>query len=179
MTDVTLDNFEAALLVELRSHVADQMEPRPRGSNRRWTVGVVAAAAAAAAILAGGLSLRPTPSFAVERQPDGDIVVTVHRLADPEGLERALADKGISADVTYDDKAQRPSDLDHGGRVPACATSAPGDVVIDPADDGGFTFTLDADYVAAHNTVLHLTTAGGPTADDWMAVSVRWEGSAC
>lgn len=174
MTRAVLDTFESALLAELRDHVAERSAaPSVRPFRRRLVA--VAAAAAVATVAVGAVGLRSSPAFAVQREPDGDVVVTIRQLSDAAGLERALADQGITAEVSYDARALTPSDVDHGGPAPRCATLMPADVLVDPADGGGFTFTLDAAFVAAHDTVLHLTTAGGPTAEDWMAVSVRWE----
>ena len=82
----------------------------------------------------------------------------------------------LTAEVTYGATAVTPSDLDNGERSAVCA---PIGVVTDPADNGGVIFTLDAEYVAAHDSVLHLTGAGGRTSDDWIAVSVVWEDSVC
>ena len=101
-----LDHFETALLGELKEHVATQpaREPvreRPR-RRKRVAVGIAAAAAAAAAyvvISPGGPAV--SPAYAVEQQADGDVVVTVHRLEDSDGLERALAEHGIEADVSF------------------------------------------------------------------------------
>jgi len=102
-----LDHFETALLGELKEHVATQpaREPVPERSHRgrrRWAAGIAAAAAAATAyvvISPGGPAV--SPAYAVEQQADGAVVVTVHRLEDSEGLERALAEHGIEADVSF------------------------------------------------------------------------------
>jgi hypothetical protein len=37
----------------------------------------------------------------VQAQPDGDVVVTIDRLSDAAGLERALAEHGVTAHVEY------------------------------------------------------------------------------
>lgn len=173
MTYPTLDNFESALLTELRAHVAEQVAsgPERRPIGRRIAV-LSAAAAVAGAAAIGVVGPRPDPAFAVERQADGDVVITVTRLSDADGLERALAHEGITAEVSYDDTARVPSDLDSHG-APACWPGV-GDVAIDPADNGGVTITLTADYVAAHDGILHLTAAGGRSENDWSATSVTW-----
>ncbi len=173
MTHPTLDNFESALLTELRSHVTEQVAqgPAPRPVVRR-TAAFAAAAAVAAAAVIGMVGLRPDPAFAVARHADGDVVITVMRLSDADGLERALADEGITAEVKYDDTAKVSSDQDSSGS-PACWPGV-GDVVVDPADNGGITITLAADYVAAHEGVLHLTASGGRSAEDWIGTSVTW-----
>lgn len=102
-----LDHFESALLGELRQHVATRPAPtpvpeRPR-RGRRVAVGIAAAAAAATAYVVvspGGPAV--SPAYAVDQQSDGDVVVTIHRLEDSDGLEAALRDLGIDADVDYD-----------------------------------------------------------------------------
>ena len=101
-----LDHFETALLGELKEHVATQpartpVRERPR-RRKRLAVGIAAAAAAATAYVVvspGGPAV--SPAYAVDEQADGDVVVTVHRLEDSEGLERALAEHGIEADVSF------------------------------------------------------------------------------
>jgi hypothetical protein len=179
MTPANLDSFESALLAELRAHVVarsiDQPARRPVG--RRLAALAAAAAVAAVAAATGLAGLRPDPAFAVERQGDGDIVVTILHLSDTAGLEHALAKNGVTAQVTYESTAEKPSDLAAGGTSTGCPPV--GAVVIEPADDGGVTFTLDSRYVVAHDNVLHLTVAGGRTADDWVGVRVQWEGTHC
>jgi hypothetical protein len=104
----SLDHFETALLGELKEHVATQparapLAERPHRRRRRWAAGSAAAAAAATAYVVvspGGPAV--SPAYAVDQQSDGDIVVTIHRLEDSDGLEAALRDLGIDADVNYD-----------------------------------------------------------------------------
>lgn len=178
MTHADLDHFESALLNELRTHVTERQampDRRQRQIGRRFAA-IAAAAAVAGTIGTGALSLRPDPAYAVQPQPDGDIVVTILKLSDASGLERALAQEGVTADVTYDASATKPSDLDSGRPARSCASD---NVIVDPADDGGVTFTLDADYVASRDGILHLVAAGGGTADAWIAASVQWEGTGC
>ena len=45
--------------------------------------------------------LRPTPAYAVTGRNSGEIHVRVNRLEGAAGLEQALAEHGITADVTY------------------------------------------------------------------------------
>jgi hypothetical protein len=108
-TPPTLDHFEAGLLDELRTHVATrapQAAPAPpvhRSHRRRWAAGLAAAAATATAFVVvspGGPAV--SPAYAVDQQADGDVVVTIHRLEDAEGLEAALREHGIDADVSFD-----------------------------------------------------------------------------
>jgi hypothetical protein len=105
-----LDSFESALLTELRAHVADRPLPetvpeptRSRPHYRRWAAGLAVAAAAATAFVvgsAGGPAVGP--AYAVAQEADGDVVVTIHRLEDSEGLEAALHEKGIDAEVSFE-----------------------------------------------------------------------------
>jgi hypothetical protein len=81
----------------------------------------------------------------VDTDPDGDVVVTVHRLDDAAGLEKALAARGIDADVSYrvaPDGVPAPTDLPTLPGLPdsgAPSTHAEGDGTTgDPAEDCGF-----------------------------------------
>ncbi len=112
VTPPTLDHFEAGLLQELRAHVATRspeaaVEPEtPRSHKRRWAAGfAVAAAAATAFVVASPGGPATSPAYAVDEDSDGDVVVTIHRLEDSAGLEDALRDKGIDAEVSF-----QPSD---------------------------------------------------------------------
>jgi hypothetical protein len=107
----SLDHFEGALLQELKFVVTERaatgaatpLASRHTKARTGWRVAVAAAAAAAVAVTAqlgfGGAS----PAFAVSTESDGDVVVVIKRLEDAEGLEAALAAKGIQANVTYGD----------------------------------------------------------------------------
>jgi hypothetical protein len=192
MTRTTLDSFESALLVELRAEVAERATGG-RPPVRRRMVPLTAAAAVMTIAVVGVVTPRPDAGYALDRQADGGIVVTIHELSDADGLERALAKEGVTAEVTYDATSLVPSDLytgdvrlspvrigtleelmRHGAGCPI--DNAIG-VTVDPADDGGVTFTLARQFVASDETVLHLTTAGRSI--DWLAVSVQWENSRC
>lgn len=160
-----------AILSEQRGGHTARLGPVRPPMGRRITA-LAAAAAVAGAVAASIVALRPDAAFAVERQADGDVVITVMKLADSAALERALANEGITAEVEYDSAAVASSDQDSGGD-PACWPGV-GDVVVDPADNGGVTITLAADYVASHDGVLQLTAAGGRSAGDRIAASVSW-----
>src|SRR4051812_2473734 len=104
---MSLDPFELSLLAELREHVAARSEAQP-APHRRWgaRVAVAGLATAAAVALAVVISLgtnavAPSRAYALESQPNGDVVVTVYDLTDANGLQHALAAKGVRADVTY------------------------------------------------------------------------------
>jgi hypothetical protein len=121
-----LDGFESALLTELREHVASRPATetitetstetttaavtRPR-HHRRWAAGLaVAAAGATAFVVASPGGPGASPAYAVSQESDGDVVVTIHRLEDSAGLEAALRDHGIDADVSW----QPPPVGEHG-----------------------------------------------------------------
>lgn len=176
MNDVTvtpsqpapLDSFQAALLRELREHVAGRaaepvaVNPARRPRRRRWLVPAVAASA----LLTSGIwwSTAAGPAFAVTRTTQGDVVVTVARLDDPAGLQGALREKGITADVQY---------LPWGkGCAARRFTEAPmprtGRVWSFGQTSKGYTFTIPAGGVRPGQTlVLELTS----TAHDSATVS--------
>lgn len=96
-----LDSFETALLRELRQHVEERDSRPARRSRTRLLVsglGVVAAAVTAAVVIPG---LGVTTAYSVQEGNSGEVIVSVDRLEDADGLERALEEQGISADVTY------------------------------------------------------------------------------
>ncbi len=107
MTKPELDSFDRALLTELRQ-VAAETATAPaaptaesRRIRKRWAY--AGTGVAAAAVTAFGLSstLGSPSAYAVDEQGDGDIVITIRELDDADGLEQALADHGIEADVDY------------------------------------------------------------------------------
>ncbi|MCY7401604.1 MAG: hypothetical protein LH477_11745 [Nocardioides sp.] len=95
-----LDAFETRLLAELRSEVAEPASVATRRPRR-----LLAAAAAVAAATGLGLLLVPglgtTPAYSVSEGNSGEIEVEISRPEDAAGLENALAERGITADVTY------------------------------------------------------------------------------
>lgn len=97
-----LDSFETALLKELREHVEQQNAVRPRAPGRRKML----LTAAALAVLAGGLGvvvpqLGTEAAYSVQEGNAGTINVEVRRPEDAAGLEAALAQYNIKADVMY------------------------------------------------------------------------------
>ncbi|MEU8377685.1 hypothetical protein [Streptosporangium sp. NPDC048865] len=106
-------NFEERLLMELKTEMAEMAgraarEParRPRGIvTRARLAGAAALAVAAVAVplvLGGG-----TAAYAVTKNPDGTLTVTVNELQDPEGLQAELNAQGVKADVTYTPRDKR------------------------------------------------------------------------
>ncbi len=89
----------------MRTRVVAQFQAREvqRPHHRgRWAAGVLAAAAAATAYVVvspGGPAV--SPAYAIDQQADGDVVVTIHRLEDADGLEAALQEHGIDAEVGF------------------------------------------------------------------------------
>jgi len=100
MTDSEFDSFDRALLTELRQVAAEPAAAPVRRTRKRWAY--VGTGVAAAAVTVFGLTSLGSPAaYAVDETGDGDIVITIHELDDADGLERALADHGIEADVDY------------------------------------------------------------------------------
>lgn len=152
-----LDHFETALLNELQTDVAQQSSvvsrPQVMGGSARWEhkrrwqlAGAAATVALAVAVLVP--TLAPTPAYAVDER-NGEVNVRVNRLEGAEALERALAEHGIVADITY----LQPSKECAAGRYAAVRT--PGlilsvaatwfEVTIPAGSVGeGDTFVLDA-----------------------------------
>lgn len=106
-----LDTFELALLAELKSSVRQGAIPVPGDPStsprrrlgrrgRRRTLLAVADVVVLGLVLLVPV-LRPTPAYAVTGRNTGEIHVRVNRLEGAAGLEQALRERGISADVTY------------------------------------------------------------------------------
>lgn len=179
MTGIELDRFETELLAELREEAARRGSvSSARRSKARLVAPISIAAALVVAAVAGGPGpARPAPTFAVEPQSNGDVVVNVEEWSDPAGLERELGHQGVTAEVTYDTNAKHPTDLDSDGLLAGCpAVDA---VVVDHGEGGSISFTLDSRLVDASDRVLQIAAAGGRARADWVAVSVTWHGPAC
>lgn len=105
-----LDAFETSLLAELRAVAhhqgAARLAPPPRAaqarrSRRAWYVSLAGAVAATLAIALVVTLARPAPAYAISGRNGQKVVVTVTRLEGARGLENALAQRGIAAQVTY------------------------------------------------------------------------------
>lgn len=97
-----LDSFESQLLTALRDHV--DTEPSARAhilSGRRRLVAATGAVAAAVAGVMFFPGLGGGPAYSVQEGNSGRIVVEVNRFEDAPGLEEALADHGVTAQITY------------------------------------------------------------------------------
>lgn len=96
-----LDLFESRLLAELRREVVAVDTLAPRRTRRR---GLAVAAGVAATAVVGVLlvpGLGATPVYSVQEGNSGEIEVEINRPEDAAGLERALEEHGIAADITY------------------------------------------------------------------------------
>lgn len=98
-------NFEERLLMELKAEVSERAEKgraRSRWFNRRGIAMVAGLAAAAAAVavvvpvVTGG-----TPAFAVVKNSDGSVDVQITEFRDPDKLEEALKEVGVTAEIQY------------------------------------------------------------------------------
>jgi hypothetical protein len=107
-----LDAFESKLLAELRAHVVERSTADGRGDEpprhvagpRLVLVSAGAAAAIAVAVIAAvlvGPGLRSSPAYSVDEGSAGQIHVEVNRPEDAAGLQRALEEHGVAADITY------------------------------------------------------------------------------
>ena len=144
-----LDTFETRLLAELRREVG---APAPRRTRRP-----LAAAAAVAATAVVGVLLVPglgtTPAYSVQEGNAGEIVVEVNRPEDSAGLERALAEHGIAAEVTFlaDGQACAPDRFTEVDREVAMALELGQDLVRVTLPPGavrtGETFVMDLSVV--------------------------------
>ena len=178
---MSLNTFEQSLLAELRDHVAAQLPTRLTTRRRRTVrvaIGGLAAAGATTAVavalsLGTGVAV-PSAAYAVESEPNGDVVVTVHDLADAKGLERALAAKGVHATVTFVAGFTQPSGQ-HG--TPSGHDRAACFIALAKVD-GGLQFTLAAAQVDTGSTLDIITSGSRPT-DVGSPVSVAWSGGPC
>jgi hypothetical protein len=180
---MTLDHFEQSLLTELRGHVAERaVAASTSRRSRRWRWAAVPAGAAAAIVAAVMLVSQPAAAYAVT-ESGGDVVVTISRLDDAAGLEKALAEHGITADVEY---TATPADPPPNGPGQSGQTGESGtSTVTDPSETGpsfnssgtapedgtatpditsslngdGFTLRIDKDSIPT-DSVLHITTSG-------------------
>jgi hypothetical protein len=175
---MSLDTFEQSLLGELRRNVAartpDRSVARRRTGVRLAVGGLAAAGAATVAVVLGSVVLGPEAAYAVDPQPDGDVVVTIHDLADAAGLEAALAAEGIHAHVTY---VPGFSQDDRQARTATGADGADCDIALAKVD-GGVRFTLGAGPIAG-GSELDIVTSGSDPADVGSPVAVTWSGGSC
>lgn len=102
-----LDSFERQLLSELRQYVADGAAPGGESERRRRHIvrtRLALLTAGAAAVIVAVLvipGIGSSPAYSVGFGNAGEIYVEINRPEDAKGLERALEDHGIAADITY------------------------------------------------------------------------------
>lgn len=177
-------NFEERLLAELRAVVEERAAmpafqapatPASEEARARWSgggalggrrlaprlvVGGTAVAAVAAAVLAVSSGTGDTSSaFAVEPQGDGEVRVEISSLSDAQGLEKALEEAGIKADVNYlaAGMACREPRFTPSGAGPE-RTKTSGSV---KQTDSGVVFTITRDGIDPGDTLL-VTASPGP-----------------
>lgn len=144
---------------------------RGRRALRRRHVRRAAAstALAAAAVVAGltAVSDHSNPAFAVETEPNGDVVVTVHQLDDSTALEESLRAHGVAADVRnvadLSGPNLRPDELPAGPPVDrtACTKANIPSLKIEP---GQATITIPAATVATGQRLFIFTAEPEPSA---------------
>jgi hypothetical protein len=102
-----LSAFEEQLLTQLKNVVATRAarsaSPLTTQPARRPRHRLVLAAGVAVAAVAGAsvFALRTPPAYAVERDPDGSIRVSVYDYRDPQGLQQRIEAFGVKAAVDY------------------------------------------------------------------------------
>ena len=171
--------FEDRLLAELRQVVAERPAPdvtAPPSPHRRrplliaGTATATAAAGAAALLLAiGGAGV--SPAFAVDRQPNGNVNVTINKLGDAQdaqGLQSQLRAAGINAEVDYTPAGK-------ACRQPRGRTAPPSNggrgVVGVRVNGGSSTFTISRNMVGPGQTLVIATSGGtGPTSSGMQVV---------
>jgi hypothetical protein len=168
----TTTNFEDRLLVELRAVVAERPAATPapakRASSRLVLSGAATAAAAAAGasvfVLGAGSA---TPAFAVDRQADGDVSVTINRLSDAPELEAKLRAAGVPAVVDYtpagktcrQPRGTAPSGS--SGKAAAVSGAKRTGSAIASTPSGATTFTITRGSVTPGETLVVMTSGGG------------------
>jgi hypothetical protein len=171
--------WSAATLRHIFASGEPAVSPPRQKVRRRIPATAMATVAAVAAVVIGSTTFGPPAAFAVEQDGNGGLVVTIRQLTDAAGLENALSDHGIDAQVTYL-HTQTPSDLDDGSAPSPCAPDQRVGATVDPSDDGGFTVTFERAYLAEHRDAeLSLTAAGGASADDWSGLKIQWSDGLC
>jgi hypothetical protein len=114
-------NFEERLLAELKAEAAARAARgrarRSRRVIRLLAAGTIGAACTLAALLAPAVTGSPPAAYAVARNADGSITVTIKELRDPDRLEKELAANGARTDITYLPQRKRCAGPDRGKSV--------------------------------------------------------------
>jgi hypothetical protein len=183
-------NFEERLLAELRAVVEERAAmpafqapatPASEEARTRWSggpavtlggpgggrlaprlvVGGAAVAAVAAAVLAVSSGTGDTSSaFAVEPRGNGEVRVEISSLSDAQGLEKALEEAGIKADVNYLPAGMvcREPRFTPSGGAPE-RTKSSNSV---RQTDSGVVFTITRSGIDPGDTLLVTATPPGP-----------------
>jgi hypothetical protein len=161
---MTPSTFEDQLLDELRAVVAAQPAPEPttpvrarRAPTARLALaaGAVVATAAGIFVAAGGDTA--APAYAVDRQSDGTVTVSINSLRDAAGLQEKLRAAGIPAAVDYapiGKMCREPR-----GR-PAPAAGGRHSMGMRAGEDGATTFTIPRGDVRAGQTLVITASVG-------------------
>jgi hypothetical protein len=166
---MTQTQFEDRLLHELRQIVAERPVPevapprRPRARRPLLLAGTATATAAAAGVaFLFAFGSDQSPAFAVDRQSDGSVSVTINRLSDAQGLQSQLRAAGISAVVNYTPSGK--SCREPRGREGAPPNNGPASVSGTVVKGGVATFTVTRNLVGSGQTLV-ITTSGadGPS----------------
>lgn len=163
-----LDSFEDGLLADLRAEVAARAaggptrnRTGPRPGRRRLAGALTAVAAATVTVVGVPALLGPSPAYAVGDGPGGTIEVEIDRLEDAAGLEQALADEGVAADVQY-----LGTDLGCQDDRYRDAPSAPDSRTTFDVGSGGLRVVLDRRDVADGETVVIVASTVSPGGAD-------------
>lgn len=181
MTD-NLNSFETKLLHALREEVVDrnQMAPTPVRAPRLRRIGVAAAAVAAAG---AGFLILPgigsTPAYSVQEGNAGEIVVEINRPEDAEGLEQALAEHGITADITYLSDMQvcapgryEPVDRDLSGMTLSYGSDSIGVTLPPGTVHDGETFVLTwSVHALTEDEIAAVELEPGEMSEEWFQVT--------
>jgi hypothetical protein len=184
---MTTTRFEDRLLAELRHVVAQRPAPsvpgpRPSGSpfaaarlrRPRLLLGGGAAAAVTGAVIlvaAGGDQV--TPAFAIDRQADGDVTVTINRLSDSADLERELRAAGIPAVVNYTPlgkTCRQPRGRPAGAPNHPVSSTVSGTSIGGGSPGATATFTISRDMVSSGQTLVIQTSGGAGATSIGMGV---------
>lgn len=199
-------NFEERLLAELRAVVEERAAmpafqapatPASEEARARWSGGgalggigarrlaprLVVGGAAVAAIAAGVLAVSSgtgdtSSAFAVEPQGNGEVRVEISSLSDAQGLEKALEEAGVKADVNYlaaGMVCREPRFTPSGGAPER--TKSSGSV---RQTDSGVVFTITRNGIDPGDTLLVTASPGPEGMGDMVGVQIA-EGavSAC
>jgi hypothetical protein len=186
-------NFEERLLTELRAVVEERaampvdggVERNPRyateslhgrvSGGRRLAPRLVFGGAAVAAVAAGVLAVSSgtgdtSSAFAVEPQGDGEVQVEISSLSDAAGLEKALGEAGIKADVNYlaaGMACREPRFTPSGGKPERSKMS--GSV---RQTDSGVVFTITRSGIDPGDTLLVTASPGPQGMGDMVGVQI-------